>query len=215
MAYPPYIREKALRLRAEQRLTIDEIAERLAISRTTAYHWVGHLPVPRRENPHPGTRAMQARYRKVREAAYEQGRDEYASLSCDPTFRDFVTLFIAEGYKRDRNRVSVSNSDPAVISACATWLRRLSDRRLRCEVQVHADQDLAEVRAFWARLVHVAPGEIRLIRKSNSGRLRGRNWRSEHGVLAVCCHDTCLRARMQAWMDELRAEWLTLTGPGA
>jgi hypothetical protein len=215
VAHPPYIRDKALELRVEHRMTIDEIAERLAISRTTAYGWVGHLPVPRRENPHPGTRAMHERYRRERESAYETGRAEYATRAADPTFRDFVTLFIAEGTKRDRNRVAVANSDPAVVAVCVAWLRRLTDRRLYCSVQVHADQDLEAIRSFWAPRVGVLPEEVRLLRKSNSGRLAGRTWRSEHGVLTVWCHDTFLRARMQAWMDELRAEWLTLTGPGA
>jgi transposase-like protein len=215
LTYPAYIREKAVQLRTERRMTIDEIAERLTISRTTAYEWVGHLPVPRRENPHPGTLAMQARYRRIRERAYEQGAAEYASLAADPSFRDFVTLFIAEGSKRERNKVSVANSDPAVIAVCVAWMRRLSDRRLCCSVQVHEDQDLPDVRSFWATCVGVEPEEIRLLRKSNSGRLAGRTWRSEHGVLTVWCNDTCLRARMQAWMDELRAGWLTLIGPGA
>ena len=215
MTYPAYIREKALRLRSEHQLTIDEIAERLAISRTTAYAWVGHLPVPRRENPLPGTRAMQARYARIRADAYEQGRAEYARLAKDATFRDFVTLFIAEGTKRSRNTVAVANSDPAVIVACVAWLRRLTEKALGFAVQIHEDQDLDEVRLFWSRHTQSPPGEIRLQRKTNSGRLNGRHWRSPHGVLTVRCHDTCLRARLQAWMDELRAEWLTLTGPGA
>lgn len=214
LTYPPHIRQKAIELR-NRRMTIDEIAERLAISRTTAYAWVGHLPVPRRENPTPGTLAMQARYRRVREDAYAAARAEYPALCRDPTFRDFVTLFIAEGYKRDRNRVSVANSDPAVIAVCVSWLRRLTDRTVWCSVQVHEDQDLAAVRRFWADRVDIPPDEIRLLRKSNSGRLAGRTWRSEHGVLTVWVHDTPLRARMQAWMDELRSEWLTLGDSGA
>jgi hypothetical protein len=111
--------------------------------------------------------------------------------------------------------VAVANSDPAVIAVCVAWLRRLTDRRLYCSVQVHEDQDLEAVRSFWAPTVGVLPEEIKLLRKSNSGRLAGRTWRSEHGVLTVWCHDTLLRARMQAWMDELRAEWLTLSDPGA
>ena len=158
---------------------------------------------------------MQARYRRIREAAYQQGRAEFITLSDDPTFRDFVTLFIEEGTKRSRNTVAVANSDPAVIVACVAWLRRLTDRRLDYAVQVHEDQDLEAVRAFWSCHTGAPATEIRLQRKTNSGRLNGRNWRSEHGVLTVRCHDTCLRARMQAWMDELHAQWLTLTGPGA
>ena len=47
MAYPPYLREKARRLRVEKRLTIDELAQCLAPSRTTIYYWVRDLPPAR------------------------------------------------------------------------------------------------------------------------------------------------------------------------
>ena len=38
--HPPYLREKAREMRVEKKLTIDQIAERLALSRTTIYYWV-------------------------------------------------------------------------------------------------------------------------------------------------------------------------------
>jgi hypothetical protein len=53
----------------------------------------------------------------------------------------------------------------------------------------------------------IKPSAIKLLRKSNSNQLSGRAWRSRHGVLSVRVQDTLLRARMQAWMDRLRAEW--------
>jgi hypothetical protein len=37
MALPAYLREKAQELRGKKRLTIDELAERLALPRTTIY----------------------------------------------------------------------------------------------------------------------------------------------------------------------------------
>ena len=38
--YPPYLREKARQLRRERKLTIDQLAECLALPRTTVYYWV-------------------------------------------------------------------------------------------------------------------------------------------------------------------------------
>ena len=46
MAHPDYIRLKAIDLRVSQQLTIDEIAECLNVSRTTAFYWVGDLAIP-------------------------------------------------------------------------------------------------------------------------------------------------------------------------
>jgi transcriptional regulator with XRE-family HTH domain len=42
MAYPPYLRARARELRVDRRLSLDEIAERLALRKTTVWYW---LPV--------------------------------------------------------------------------------------------------------------------------------------------------------------------------
>jgi transcriptional regulator with XRE-family HTH domain len=68
MAYPAYIRERARQLRVEKKLTLDEIAERLALPKTTVFYWIKDLPLERarQENGWPeaarrkGNLAMQA-----------------------------------------------------------------------------------------------------------------------------------------------------------
>jgi hypothetical protein len=116
-------------------------------------------------------------------------------------------LYIAEGYKRSRNRVSIGNSDERIVAMAAGWLRKLSTKRLGYAVQYHADQELDELRTFWAGVLGIDGAIIRLQRKSNSGQLRGRRWRCEHGVMTVTADDTLLRARLQAWIDQVRADW--------
>jgi hypothetical protein len=54
----------------------------------------------------------------------------------------------------------------------------------------------------------IEASEIKLLRKSNSNQLKGRTWRSAHGVLSVATSDTYFRARLQAWVDLLRQRWL-------
>lgn len=215
MAHAAHLREKARSLRVERRLTIDELAERLALSRSTVYYWVRDLPIPgsgcgggwpesaRRK----GTRAMQRKFRLLREEAYREGLESFQELAADPTFRDFVCLYIAEGYKRGRNTVSICNSDPVVMCLAHRWLRRLSEREPDYAIQYHMDQDLFNLRAFWGERLNVDPQRIRLQRKSNSNRLTGRTWRSRHGVLSIRVQDTLLRARLGAWIDRLRADW--------
>ena len=132
---------------------------------------------------------------------------EYEELASDPTFRDFVCLYIAEGYKRDRNIVSIGNSDPAVVKLSTRWMRRLSEKAPAFWLQYHADQDLKQLGEFWAGELGAEPGSIRMQRKSNSNQLAGRMWRSRYGVLTVRICETQLRARVQAWMDCLRAGW--------
>jgi hypothetical protein len=82
-------------------------------------------------------------------------------------------------------------------------------------LQYHADQELADLKRFWAKQLEVAPGEIRLVPKSNSGRLSGRAWRSRYGVLSITAGDTLFRSRLQAWVDCLQEQWLDSAEFGA
>lgn len=215
MAHAAYIREKARSLRAERKLTIDQLADRLALPRSTIYYWVRDLPIPGSGSgggwsthaQRSGTRAMQLKFRGLREAAYREGAETFQRLAADRTFRDFVCLYVAEGYKRSRHTVSICNSDPAVMRIATRWMRSLTEKAPVFSLQYHADQDIDELRRFWGATLHCAPETIRLQRKSNSNRLSGRSWRSRHGVIAVSVYDTLLRARLEAWIDCLKAEW--------
>jgi hypothetical protein len=220
MAYPAYLRERARELRITKKLTLDELAERLALPKTTVYYWIKDLPLgrPRRASAgqRKGNRAMQEKWRRLREDAYERGWLEYDELVRLPTFRDFVVLYIAEGCKRNRNRVSIGNSDDRVVAMAAGWLRWFSIKPIRCSIQYHADQSLDALRSFWGDVLGIDGSTIALQRKSNSGELTGRTWRSEHDVLTVTAHDTLLRSRLQAWIDRIREDWaLELPGSGA
>ena len=95
MGHPEYIRAKAVELRTERNLSIDEIAERLALSRTTVFYWLRDFPIDRSARPRTlaqlnGSIAMQAKYRRLREAAYEEGSAQFDELVLDASFRDFV-----------------------------------------------------------------------------------------------------------------------------
>ena len=215
MTYPAYIQEKARAMRRERRMTIDEISARLALPRTTVFHWVRDIAVPRSAfDPRPMSearaRAAQAnrdKHAQIRREAYESGVSEFAALAREPTFVDFVCMYIGEGSKKSRHRVAICNSDPAVVRLGHAWITRLARNRVRHSLQYHADQDPDELRLFWGTALRVAPEEVRLQRKSNSGQLGGRSWRSEWGVLTVISSDVILRARLGAWMDQVRSRW--------
>jgi transcriptional regulator with XRE-family HTH domain len=212
MTHASYLKEKARQLRTERKLTLDEIADRLALPRTTIYYWIRDLRIPETERQSAArlraSRANSARASKLREAAYGEGVVTFERLHAQPTFIDFVCIYIGEGSKRNRNSVAVCNSDPAVIKLATAWLRRLSERPLEFRIQYHADQNLDGLREFWASQLDIEPVSIRFQRKSNSRRMHGRQWRSPYGVLTVRCNDTYLRSRLQAWIDLTKDRWL-------
>jgi hypothetical protein len=131
-----------------------------------------------------------------------------------PAFRDFVCFYMAEGSKRCRNTVAVCNSDPRIVVLCTSWIRRFTRNAMRYSIQYHADQDLEELRRFWAAKLAVTPEDIRFQRKSNSGRLSGRTWRSKYGVLTVSAGDTVFRARLEDGCIPCKTSGYTRPSPG-
>jgi len=44
-----HLREKAIQLRTQHHMTLEEIMERLALPKTTIYYWIKDIPIPRTE----------------------------------------------------------------------------------------------------------------------------------------------------------------------
>ncbi|MBA3534185.1 MAG: hypothetical protein H0T73_19870 [Ardenticatenales bacterium] len=206
-----HLREKAVQLRVEKGLALDEIVERLQLPRTTVYYWIKDLPIPRTEKQSESRQrasdANSEKYRKLREAAYNEGFAQAPELIANPLFRDFIVLYMAEGYRRNRNVVSLCNSNPNIVRLADCWIRQLSGKIPTYTLQCHEDNDEEELKAFWNKELALTTEKIQVVRKSNSGELSGRQWRSIHGVLTVHVGDTYLRAKIQAWMDYLQEVW--------
>jgi len=212
MAYKyAHLRAKAIQLRTEKQMTLDEIIECLKLPKTTIYHWIKDLPIPQTEKQSAARLRASHKNRDnaavLRQQAYQRGWDEAPELLNDLTFRDFVVLYMAEGTKRNRNVVAFVNSDTRMVVLAHRWIKLLTQNKMDYHLQCHADHDEDELKAYWANLVGIEPSNIKTIRKSNSGQLSGRNFRSQYGLLTVRVGDTYLRARLEAWMDFIKQQW--------
>ncbi len=206
-----HLREKAIKLRTEQNMTLEEIIECLQLPKTTIFYWIKDLPIPRTEKQTAAQRqsanANKDRAAAVRQKWYEEGLAEVQELLQDSTFRDFVVLYMAEGYKRNRNTVSFVNSDAKMITLAHKWMLHFGQRKLDYAFQYHADHDVEELKNHWGGILEVNPAIINTLRKSNSNQLTGRKFRSVYGVLTIRVNDTRFRARLQAWMDYIKTQW--------
>jgi len=54
MAYPAYLRARARELRVTKQLSLDELAARLALPKTTLWYWIRDLPLGRERRASPG-----------------------------------------------------------------------------------------------------------------------------------------------------------------
>src|SRR6266498_2841890 len=175
-----HLRDKAIELRTQHNMTLEDIMERLALPKTTIYYWIKDLPIPRTEKQSDAQRLnsekVRQKYALLREAAYEEGVALAPELLKDATFRDFVVLYMAEGAKTQRNRLSFVNSDARMVKLAHDWLKRLSSRAFFYALQYHADHDVDELKQYWASKLDILPDKIYPSRKSNSNKLSGRQF---------------------------------------
>ena len=222
MTHSRYLRNMARLLRVEQQLTVDQLATRLALSRSTVYYWVRDLPLSGARGDRgavggessaggdgEGERAQgeHEQLRPGQASAYEQGLRTFDDLATEPSFRDFLCIYSLAGEKRDRTLVSLTNGDPAVMRLVNRWIRRLTDRPPALSVRCQSDQSMAESRSFWADVVDALPEAIDARRTRGAGAARVSGAEPVHGMLTVSVEDKLLRARLQAWMCRLREGW--------
>lgn len=208
-----HLKRKALELRARG-MALDDLVLRLALPRTTVYEWVKELPIERTikqsEAQKRGSAAGKLKAALKRQLVYQEALLGAPELLQEQRLRDFVVLYLAEGSRRSRHTVEMCNSNPQIVLLSYEFIARFSARKLSFALQYHADQNPSELAIFWSNLLGVEPEKIRLTRKSNSGELTGRTWRSEYGVLSVRSSDTFFRCQLQAWMDFVSASWHTV-----
>jgi hypothetical protein len=143
----------------------------------------------------------------LRAAAYQQGITEASDLLQNLAFRDFVVLYMAEGTKRQRNVVAFVNSNAKMVRLAHHWISRFTQNKLDYAIQFHIDHDEDMLKEYWGGILGISPAIIKTLRKSNSNQLKGRQFRSQYGLLTVRVGDTQLRARLQGWMDFVEAQW--------
>lgn len=193
-------------------MSLDDICARLNVPRTTVYYWIKGIPITRTQKQHAGQRAgtlaMSAKYAARRKAGYDAAYQDAGELLKEDGIRDFVILYLAEGYRKNRNVVSLSNSNPSIIKFAHSCMRRMATNpHFAYSFQYHADQDPERLKRFWAACLNVGTELIRPIRKTNSGQLKGRRFACVYGVFQVRVGDTLFRSRLQALMDVVQEQW--------
>ena len=212
MAHDAHLKRKAVELR-EGGMALDDIVLRLALPRTTVFGWICHLPIERTQKQslaqQRGSQVNKEKAALKREAVYQAALLEAPLLLQEPKMRDFAVLYLAEGYRRSRHNVSICNSNPRIMVLSHQVMQRFASNPLDYALQYHVDHEPDELRQFWGQTLGINGACIRLTRKSNSNELSGRQWRSEHGVVAIRACDTFFRCKVQAWMDFVTQSWQT------
>ena len=157
--------QRARELRA-QSWTLQDIATELGVSKSSVSLWVrdvDFVPRPRRRARRP--RASSLRLHKLAEieSMDRAGLAEIGTLSEREFLLFGVALYRGEGFKGD-GLVGLANTDPSVLLAFVTWLRRffvVDETRLRVRLYLHAGLDLDAAECFWSELLDIPLAQFR------------------------------------------------------
>jgi transcriptional regulator with XRE-family HTH domain len=158
-------RQRARELRARA-WTLQEIADELGVSRSSASLWVRDVefePKPRQRPVFRNPSSLHLKKLAEIEAADAWARTYVASLSEDAFFAAGIALYAGEGAKGD-GEVIFANTDPAMIRFFCTWFRRyfvVDESRLRLRVYLHEGLDLDAAQRFWSDVTAVPLGQFR------------------------------------------------------
>ena len=160
------LRAKARELRLEG-WTYDRIQVELGCSKSSISLWVRDLPRPERRRSREEAAAIARRgweaKLRIRDEERRQTKKAAEQAIGDLTARELflvgVGLYWAEGGKDKpydrRESVAFVNSDPSMIQVYLAWLDLLGigPERLRFNVMIHENADVAAAEEYWAELV--------------------------------------------------------------
>jgi hypothetical protein len=206
-----HLREKAIKFRKNKGMALPEICERLSLPKTTVYYWIKDIPIDRTEKQKISQKKAKlgivAKHRRLREEEYKKGLEEAADILKDQLLRDFVTMYLGEGDRKSRSVVGINNSTPEIMQMALSALDKITEKKRQYSLQVHEDHDVVEVLDFWSAKLKIPRKEIKTHQKTNSSKMKTRNWRSAYGCFRVTVCDTLLKQRLHGWMDYVKNSW--------
>ncbi|MCA1824215.1 MAG: helix-turn-helix domain-containing protein [Mycobacteriales bacterium] len=148
-------------------LTVPVIAERLGVSRSSAWHWTRDLPKPPRSSWKPRVdkgpnKLARARLAQIAECD-EWARTRLEGLDQTTLLVAGVALYAGEGAKADGS-VIFANTNPDIMRYFCSWLRtffEVDESRLRGRVYLHEGLDLDAATAFWSEVTGIPRAQFR------------------------------------------------------
>lgn len=211
------LRAEAVRLRAGGR-SVNHIAERLGVAKSTAYQWVKHLPLDpdeaaaerRRAHSKRMTDARWGAYRKIRDGEQAAAHDRAAGIVGELDERALLlfgaAIYWCEGAKskpwRRAERVQFINSDPGLLALFLRFLGNCgADRSVPTyRVSIHESADADAAVRWWVQRLGLPAERFgrSTLKRHNPTTLRQNTGDGYHGCLVI----TVPRSRALYWRIE-------------
>lgn len=153
---------------------------------------------------------MQENCALKRNEAYNKAKETVALDLKDKLLRDFVNIYIGEGYKRNRDSVSIVNSDPKIILLSLYVMKKYflkSDKKMIMQIRYYKENDNElELLEYWKKLFNDENIKFTTYIQPTV-RAEGHNNSNKYGLVTVTINDTYAKQKLNAYMDYVKEEW--------
>jgi len=171
------LREKAIYLRTQKRMSYGQIKDRLNISKSTLSYWLREYPLSEEEisklrskNWSKGE-ASRERYRKtmrlkkdsLNRQVYEEQKKKFKNLKNKDYYLAGLMLYLGEGAKKKESALVLANSDPKIIKFFIWWLKvflGVSKKDVRIQLHLYENMDLEKEKKYWKGYLGVSDRQI-------------------------------------------------------
>lgn len=135
--------------------------------------------------------------------------EEFASLKYHPLFIAALMIYWGEGDKLSRSRVSVANTEPAMLRLFVYFLRNIcgfTDKKIRAWILAYPDMDIEASKAYWIEKTALNEGNFRktiVIQGKHTTR------KLTNGVCTVEVSSTYFKIKMLIWLRSFANELIT------
>ena len=197
------LRQKAILLRTENQLSYTAIQRILNVPKSTLSYWLKVYPLSEEEilklrqkswlKGEVSRERFRNTMRKKREALemleYRARRQEMADLNKDSFFVAGLMLYLGEGDKKNKYRVSIANADPLVIKFFLKWLRdffSIEANAVHAELHLYDNMDIVAEKLFWINTTKLPESQFykAQIRKVMPGRFSYKE-PERHGTCSI------------------------------
>ncbi len=214
----PEKRNAARKLRAKG-WSVKQIKKRLGVSRASVSVWVRDVELSqvqqdrlanrRRQGGRRGNRQVIRHSDELVNRARREAADQWDGLRRDPSFLFGLAVYVAEGYKSGRSKISICNTDPSVLRLALRFLEIAGLARSELRFLVHLPRQggvEAEVAIdYWAG--NLAVDRSQFYRCQVESHDRKRPCRYPHGICHIEKGSVFHRAKIDMWSEIAMSEF--------
>lgn len=162
------LKQKAIFLRIEKEFSYNAIGKQLGVAKSTLSGWLKEFPLSKEKilelrktawkNNETKIEMFRATMREKRkqknETIYATYRKKLSKLPKEALFTAGLTLYLAEGSKRDYSRLVLANTDPDVIKFFIKWLNEffgVPKEKMKAQLHLYETMDIQKEVEFWKK----------------------------------------------------------------